>query len=66
MDNKPKPLYKIGDHVEFESGKLGIIDENPIWRITREAKPQWYYSYNYGLFGNEGNVLECHIKKKLN
>ena len=40
----------------------GIIDEEPRWNNWHDGKPQWYYTYSYGLgCTSEGSILESKI-----
>ena len=57
--NETTPKYKTHDIIILKSGRMGIIDYNPV--LHPEYKT-WYYTYSYSLGGtSEGSVLESDI-----
>ena len=63
---RPQQKYNKGDWIKTNSGREGRICEDPEWNDWCERKPQWYYTYEYGLGGtSEGSILELDIRYKI-
>ena len=60
--NQIPPKYETHDIIILKSGRMGIIDCEP---VIHPEYNSWYYAYSYGLGGtSEGYVLECDINHK--